>query len=55
MNKSRRNFMGYMSVLGIIGFSGLPLQAKPIENSSFTPVGTGIDLSDDAFDPDGWL
>jgi hypothetical protein len=44
-----------MSVLGIIGFSGLPLQAKPMKNAHFTPVGTEIDLSDASFDPDGWL
>jgi len=47
--------MGYMSVLGVIGFSGLPLQAKPMKDAYFTPVGTEIDLSSDAFDPDGWL
>ena len=54
MDKSRRNFIGYMSVLGVVGFSGVPLQAKPAKEVFFTPVDT-IDLSDDAFDPDGWL
>ena len=55
MDKSRRNFIGYMSILGVVGLSGLPVYAKPAGNTSFTPIDDGIDRSDASFDPDGWL
>ncbi len=54
MNKSRRNFIGYMSVLGVVGFSGLPLEARATKDTVFMPI-DGIDRSNNAFDPDGWL
>ena len=51
MNKSRRNFISYMSILGIAGASGISLQAH-----TFNPVESlGHTRFDVEFDPEGWL
>jgi len=52
MNKSRRNFISYMSILGFAGVSGMSLQAY-----SFAPIGESLGHTrfDSEFDPDGWL
>ncbi len=54
MDKSRRKFISYISILGIVGMSGLSLQAMEFNADE----GVYVDhshLDDDAFDPDGWL
>ncbi len=52
MDRSRRRFIGYISVLGAASLSGIDLIAfERVE-------GVYVDhshVSDDAFDPDGWL
>ncbi len=51
MNKSRRNFIGYMSILGFAGVSGMSLQA-----ATYTPIESiGHTRFDAEFDPEGWL
>jgi ABC-type Fe3+-siderophore transport system permease subunit len=53
MQKSRRNFMTYMSILGISSFAGFSLTASTQQASPISLSTSQID--NDAFDPDGWL
>lgn len=53
MDKARRMFMGYISILGIVGFSGISLQAQPLHVGVDEGVCEGY--RDSEFDPDGWL
>jgi riboflavin synthase alpha subunit len=51
INRARRNFMSYLSIMGFIGMSGISLQAQPLtinEEINIHPL-------DSEFDPDGWL
>ncbi len=52
MNKARRSFISYMSILGFAGVSGMSLQAY-----SFAPIGESLGHTrfDAEFDPEGWL
>ncbi len=60
MQKSRRNFIGYLSILGISSFTGFSLTSSPLQAS---PIPLKVNhfnndahrIHDDAFDPDGWL
>jgi len=45
--------MQYMSILGFVGFSGLSLQAQPVNSKKTFSDVEGFD--DPMFDPDGWL
>ena len=52
MNAARRKFITFMSVMGFVSVSGIPLFA------SQRATGVYVDhthLADDCFDPDGWL
>jgi hypothetical protein len=53
MQKSRRNFMGYMSILTIAGFSGMSLQASSFSYADNASIVEHHDIH--TFDPDGWL
>ncbi len=52
MNRARRNFIRYVSVMGIISISGLSLHAMDFDEGVYVDHSL---LDDDAFDPDGWL
>ena len=52
MDKSRRNFIGYVTILGVTSLSGLSLSK---ENSKDTDNREHIDSHYESFDPDGWL
>ena len=54
MDRSRRKFIGFISVLGAASLSGISL----IASEGFAANGVYVDhshVSNDAFDPDGWL
>ena len=59
MDKSRRNFIGYVAILGVTSLSGLSLLQESSQDNFISPTkGTDneyIDVDHESFDPDGWL
>jgi hypothetical protein len=51
IDRARRSFMSYLSIMGFVGISGISLQAQPL------PIDDTINIHplDSEFDPDGWL
>ena len=52
MQTKRRAFLQYLSIMGVFGILGFPLNAD--ENCA-TCKTIGSTHMDDMFDPDGWL
>ena len=52
MDKSRRKFIGFVSVVGLVSLSGLSLVAGSLDEGVYVDHSH---VSDDAFDPDSWL
>ena len=53
IDRARRNFIHYLSILGIVGVSGISLQAQPLSIRENNDI--NIHPLDSEFDPDGWL
>ncbi len=59
MDNSRRNFIGYITILGVTSLSGFSL-FKETSQDNFISLSKGIDneyinVDNESFDPDGWL
>jgi len=52
MQVTRRNFLQYISILGIVGIAGTSLFGN---ETKYIFESVGLIYMDDAFDPDGWL
>lgn len=52
--QARRNFLKYLSILGITSFSGITLYAKTPQ-SLMHEEAIGSTHMDEFFDPDNWL
>ncbi|RUM72383.1 MAG: hypothetical protein DSZ10_05015 [Sulfurovum sp.] len=52
MQIERRNFLQYLSVLGVLGITGTSLLGS---EPKYAFESIGLTYMDDAFDPDGWL
>ncbi len=59
MDKSRRNFIGYVTILGVTSLSGLSLSPETSQDNFISPTkgidNTYINVDHESFDPDGWL
>jgi hypothetical protein len=56
MNQKRREFLSYISILGVAGLTA----STPLGALTFSAAEEGVyvdqsHVHDDAFDPDGWL
>jgi len=52
--QTRRNFLKYISIVGITSFSGITLYAKSPDNILEVEA-VGSTHMDEYFDPDNWL